>query len=521
MKFKKAMNLLLILLFFAALLVPLVTSDFQGGKISETENRYLASFPTFQEDDKFPKEELTTWLNDNIGGRSYALRAMNSVDYRLSGILPGNVYEGKDKWLYLITSDFAHDESFISASTPDDGETAPQNGSVTYSDLHNNLTRISDILALNGIPLVIASYPTKATIYSEYLPSSILPTWDPETYFSAASALSADASLHFVSPFQELLDAKENRLTYCKAKDSNHWNNYGAFIAYQALIAEVSEVLPDIKILTEHDFIIEDSEFVTEKPGGFYATERDYVYTPKENHAVSDKHFLFSLGFQTVDPWSSYNYYRNEDTSLPTAVIVGDSYTWMFMLDNLAQSFSELIFIHWTDLNNLDYLLASFEPDVLISATLGSAIVPILGYTPLQLSSISDLEFNHLPIQELSWGYCCVDYCNGALSSDMKLTLSASAPLCMLQGWALDPNAGTTASTVFVQVGDQYYTANYGISKQSVVDYFQNENYLNSGYTISLNTEDVIEAGEVTVHVISADGTYRYAPFTYQVEVLP
>jgi len=66
-------------------------------------------------------------------------------------------------------------------------------------------------------------------------------------------------------------------------------------------------------------------------------------------------------------------------------------------------------------------------------------------------------------------------------------------------------------------VGDQYYNATYGKERTSVVEFFQNEAYLNSGYTINLNTQELIDAGTVIIHVISADGSYQYPPCIYTV----
>ena len=74
------------------------------------------------------------------------------------------------------------------------------------------------------------------------------------------------------------------------------------------------------------------------------------------------------------------------------------------------------------------------------------------------------------------------------------------------------------AGAVYLQVGEQLYRMNYGKERQSVVDAFEDNAYLNSGYTILLDTAELLEAREITIHVISADGTYRYAPVTYRVE---
>ena len=64
------------------------------------------------------------------------------------------------------------------------------------------------------------------------------------------------------------------------------------------------------------------------------------------------RHFLILFNFISQDQFQSYNYYKNPDDSLPKAVIVGNSFTWMFLLPDLSESFSELAFINVTDIEN-------------------------------------------------------------------------------------------------------------------------------------------------------------------------
>jgi hypothetical protein len=55
-------------------------------------------------------------------------------------------------------------------------------------------------------------------------------------------------------------------------------------------------------------------------------------------------------------------------------VIVGDSFIWEFLLPNLAESFSQLVFIHYDDMDNLNKIIAEINPDIVIQAGLGSGV---------------------------------------------------------------------------------------------------------------------------------------------------
>ena len=114
-------------------------------------------------------------------------------------------------------------------------------------------------------------------------------------------------------------------------------------------------------------------------------------------------------------------------------------------------------------------------------------------------------------------GFQHLDLCNGLLLSDKEMRLTVSGNKCSLEGWAIDPDATCVAGAVYVQVGNAYYPAHYGKKRSSVAEYFGKDSYLNCGYTIDLDAAVVRDEGQISIHVISFDGTYRYIPVTYSI----
>lgn len=506
MKTTKVLNALIVFLFILAVFLPLVFADFAGGQVSAAENRYLATFPDIVKDGKlvFSTSAFDSWINDNVGGRQYAQDIEGKISYQLYHLHKGNVIEGRDNWLYLIP-DYVMPEYANTDLPTSEGIELLCEG---YENIANTLNK-------RGIGFVLAMYPRKYHIYPEYMPSTVKKIGETSAYELIANRLSQSTILNFAEPYDELMASKQERLTYSKAYDASHWNHYGAFIGYQSLMEQVQKVIPNIRILTENDFFITEQVFETDKGNGFTTSETDLVYELKDNQAVSDKDYLAQLGFRGTDQWRSYNYYRNNDASLPKAVIVGDSFTWMFQLDSLAQSFSELVFIHHNDLGELNLLISQLQPDVVIGAFLSSAIWSTYSWEPAETNTLSGI----LPVADYSeWGYQFIDYIGTTTSNGSVLTVNSGDATSFMEGWAIDPLAGTTASSVVIQVGGQYYSADYGKERDSVSTYFQNEAYLHSGYTINLNTQELIAAGRITVHVLSADGTYQYPPSIYAIQ---
>jgi len=110
-----------------------------------------------------------------------------------------------------------------------------------------------------------------------------------------------------------------------------------------------------------------------------------------------------------------------------------------------------------------------------------------------------------------------LDYINEEIYAGKEIRIDVNSEYVSIEGWALDGINDTIASQVIIQIGAEYVMCEYGKARESVVNYFGKQQYLNSGYTANLNTKKVLDAGGFTVHVISADGTYQYEPQFFNV----
>jgi hypothetical protein len=216
-------------------------------------------------------------------------------------------------------------------------------------------------------------WPFKQSIYPEYFPDTLMKVNNESAMDILDNELSNSQSFDFKTALEILRAGKQKQSVYYKACDKSHWNQYGAFLAYTELMNQAKQHLPDLKILTEEDFTITPIIRETKTPWGFYAQEEDLQYTLKGgNHAYSDMTFFNTFEFISRDQWKSFNYYKNSNSSLPKAVIIGDSFVWMFMLPNLAESFSELAFINVSDMDNLDTIINIIKPDIVMATGIGT-----------------------------------------------------------------------------------------------------------------------------------------------------
>ena len=516
-KTQKFYNILIILVFLTGIFAPLLFINLKQGVISSSENRYLTNIPHIylsngKINKDFPKH-FESFFNDNMGFRNQLLRVNRFLTYYIFGISSvKDLYVGKDDWLFLVSKNRL--DFYQNLNIPN---------TQYIQGFAYTLEKVDSYLANRNIKFVTMLWPNKLNVYPEYVPPSILKVGNISNTDVIIDYMCKNTNLDFSMPLEALLKEKENRIIYSPRNDASHWNNYGAFIGYSGLMKRVKEHIPNINILTLDDFNITPFEKETSMFGVKNLKEIDYNFDLKGGfNAVSDKTFFEQSGFPSIskDQWKSYNHYINIDKSLPKALIVGDSFTWMYLLPNIAESFSELTYIHYLDAENFSNLVNYFNPDIVIYATLENDFSGIMNVSSDILTGYD--SFAQLPVDAppQEFGLMWLDYCNKIpLKKQGEITINPSQPLVTISGWALDPKNNSTADSIYLKVGNKYYKGIYGIERTSVTDYFKNNNLTYCGFSFYINTEDLIKAGKFSFFIISKDKTYQYGPVEYRVEV--
>lgn len=360
-------GIFIIILFYLAFACPLILSDKKGGAVFESENRRLAEFPRIFSDglrlNPGVRDGLSAWINDNAGGRNLAVKANYLLSYNLFHSIPDDmIIVGKDNWLYSV---FDTDwPTYLNRTSPTEDEIKKD---------RSYLTRITRDLNRDGIQCTFMLWPYKHDIYPENIPGYQNINQQKLAIQVMDDRLSDQPGFDFETAYELLYNAKSVRQDYYKAYDKYHWNRYGSFLGYQMLMEQAKRHVPNLRVLQESDFTIRPIIRTTRMDGGFDTREEDLEYSLIGGyHAAADPAFFTTFPFKSSDPWHSYAYYKNADSSLPRAVIVGDSFIYMWLLPDFAESFSQLVFIHYYDLVNLNAIIAREQPDIVIMAGLGT-----------------------------------------------------------------------------------------------------------------------------------------------------
>ena len=223
------------------------------------------------------------------------------------------------------------------------------------AQFQHNLDALSGAYAERGIDLIVVIVPNKNTIYPERVPD--LPVLGVESRLDQVTAyLREHGSEQLVDLRPALLAAKAEREMYY-ATDT-HWNDYGAYIAYAALLDEAG-ITP--RPATDFDVVTRDPALLdlSENIGATILPESKTQFAPRFDLRASFKNL--NLGGRRL--MLSYL----PGTSLPDVVLYYDSF-FFNVIPMLGEHFNHGLYVqNYTGggLWNLSWV-DEREPDVVI-----------------------------------------------------------------------------------------------------------------------------------------------------------
>jgi hypothetical protein len=154
------------------------------------------------------------------------------------------VVEGKDGWLFLVrdTNHVMHQHT----------------GRLRFSardllDWQFVLETRVAWLARRGIPYFFLVPPNTHAVYPEYLPDDVVTVAERPVLQLIGHLGERESPARIIYPLEELVARKQQDLVYIKT--DTHWNELGAFIAYQRLMREIAAVATVREILPEQLFV--------------------------------------------------------------------------------------------------------------------------------------------------------------------------------------------------------------------------------------------------------------------------
>lgn len=365
MKRKKIQDIFTIVLFIFILAIPLAKINLVNGKISETEKRKLATFPSLHDENgnlslgSF-RTGFESWLNDNIGYREDFVKLHSDLSLKVFNTSPSSQVEiGKDGW-YFFTPNY--NRAIADGNYPlDEG---------LLKNIGSSQQKISDYYKEKGMEYIIVLPPSKVSIYPEKIASDQYEvTQTPVDIL--ADYLEKNTSVKVIRLKEALLEAKKNDQVYYKT--DTHWNQQGVYVAYNKIINDMK----DYGIINNNpiDVTFQDAFYQGEfaaMMGNLNAlapekTKNSVIANPAakriESGDIINQVEAIKQSYGVYNP--SYIYQNDKLVNGKKAVMFGDSMfgSWN-ATELLAENFSEFTYMWSYDMQ--PELVDLMKPDVVL-----------------------------------------------------------------------------------------------------------------------------------------------------------
>lgn len=329
-----------VILFLLVIALPL-TVNLAGGDGADpgAENRELAPFPHLERSAAGAVnyiDGVSSWFEDHFGFRARLVRwyGESRVDW-LGVSASSSVIRGRDGWLFYADDGALDDLSNESLLTPE-----------AVATWRETVVRAQRWCRAFGVAYVFTVVPDKHVVYSEQLPDTLMQLQPTSRMDQVLNAVSDTAGTVDARP--ALAQAKLHERLF--QLTDTHWNERGAFIAYQLIIRAVrtqnSRVPPAWR---REDFAAE----AVEVPGMDLARMMGLSHVLHETDLqLVPRRPRQAIVVQPAGGIASAEAGRIvteiPGSNLPRAVIIRDSFTSR-MAPFLAEHFSRTVFLWQND----------------------------------------------------------------------------------------------------------------------------------------------------------------------------
>ncbi len=204
------------------------------------ENRRLAGWPRFEGlvQSRAFIGGLESYFNDHFGFRNQLVRWNNHWKGQWFQDASGReVLIGREGWLF-----HSGDQMF------EHWNRQKVWSEQALADWRRGLELRRDWLRARGIQYAFVVPPDKQTVYPEYLPEWMGQSSKPSKIQQLTQYLKGRSTVTVVDLSPALVAAKQLHATYLKT--DTHWNQFGSFVAYRALLSALAAQCPGLEPLS-------------------------------------------------------------------------------------------------------------------------------------------------------------------------------------------------------------------------------------------------------------------------------
>lgn len=293
----------------------------------------------FREATAYPAA-FTQYFNDHFGFRRLLVRVHSRL-VLLGWPAKGDVIVGRQGWLFL--GEARARESYQAGSLFTAQELANWQG---------ELERRRDWLAAQGSDYLLVIAPEKSTIYPEFMPGNV-PRFGQQTRLDQLTVyLAENSDLQVVDLRKALIQAKAQRPTYYRT--DTHWNGWGAFVAYQQIMAKLGGRHPGLHPKNAADYTFQARDAAGNDLAGMLGLKdvlRDQAIVAEATDLICARQADTRMApLPNVPEWNQPEAREVPDLDAPTLVVFRDSFG-KALIPFLSEHFRRSLYLHRYSLN--------------------------------------------------------------------------------------------------------------------------------------------------------------------------
>ncbi|MCP3931674.1 MAG: hypothetical protein GY705_21540 [Bacteroidetes bacterium] len=395
---KRLCSIAISVLFIPFIFLPLTVSLFTGEQeISQTEKRKLASLPEFHWQWDIFKEytdSFEDYFNDHFGLREQLIGLYNLLYVKILKNSPNPlVVMGKGDWIF-----------YSGEGTLDDFLGLDQPSLYELESWKQILKDRQEWLADQGVQYLLVIPPNKMMVYPEKLPWRI---------GRMAGDTALDLFIQHLEKMGEPIPGFVNLRAEFEEKKNigdlyfhtdTHWNNRGAFLAYQNILGHILQEYPQTYMLDDSDLheekvthigditlLLQLGDYLQESNVSKYNIKNrcaDKVYSPLKDMVHPDESLAGKTMYLPV-----VNGCQEKDL---TVLLIHDSFG-LFLRDYFSQTFKRVVFSSYIDLKDLKTFIRKEKPHVVIDERVARNIRGVMEHDQEIENYILKKHYSSLP----------------------------------------------------------------------------------------------------------------------------
>jgi alginate O-acetyltransferase complex protein AlgJ len=258
----------------------------------------------------------------------------------------GKFVQGRDGWLFM-----AHDRNEVMPQHTGERRLSPEDLAQWCVLLERRVAGLAE----RGSRFTMMVAPDTHSVYQEKLPEGIRLAPDRPVHQLMRELERAAVPVSIIYPLEQMLASKGARAV-CSPIDS-HWTDFGAHVAYTAILDELSEIVP-VRRLAADEVVFQD--MIGSGDLGVKADPTRFCVSPVGIVRYPAARLLFDNCVENV---GSVLLTECRAAPVTTCLLLGDSYAYS-IVKFLAESFGRLVLAHSP---GLDWgLVDQIKPDVVV-----------------------------------------------------------------------------------------------------------------------------------------------------------